>query len=476
MILRLALPFAISLLTGLLLARLLGFPRIRGSAGITLTLCFALGLGLGVSSLLAVLWVAAFRGFRDGIWIAELGMLLLLGTLNLWVRRGKTGDLPAIEGGERGLNRVLLAGVLVLLLVFLAVSALVYRVRPHGIWDAWAIWNLRARFLVRAGGEWAAAFSPFIQWSHPDYPLLLPSLVARAWSYLSRESTLAPLFVSVGFGLITTGLLGAALRALRSRAQGWIAAAVLLGTPFFLFQGPSQLADLPLGFFLLLSLTSMALHDRLEDAGPGLMILAGLAAGLAAWTKNEGLLFLLALLAARAAAFWLCRANPFVRRRWVPILIGFLPVLLVLLVFKVALAPPNDLMAGQGWTVTLKRILSLKRHGYVAWRMAKELMDVGRWGVFIVALPWYGLFVGAHSDRRSRLTILTAVLTLALVLIGYHLIYVTTPLSLSWHIETSLSRLYIGLWPSVLFTLFLWLREPERFPGREPVVAESSFS
>ena len=63
-------------------------------------------------------------------------------------------------------------------------------VYPHGEWDAWAQWNLRARFFARglADGAWRDAFAPVLAWSHPDYPPLVPSSIARLWIYAGRET------------------------------------------------------------------------------------------------------------------------------------------------------------------------------------------------------------------------------------------------------------------------------------------------
>ena len=69
-------------------------------------------------------------------------------------------------------------------------------VHPHGNWDAWTIWNMRARFLFRAGTQWEAAFSPLMSFFHTDYPLLIPCLVARCWYYIGHETVAAPALVS----------------------------------------------------------------------------------------------------------------------------------------------------------------------------------------------------------------------------------------------------------------------------------------
>jgi hypothetical protein len=53
---------------------------------------------------------------------------------------------------------------------------------------------------------------------------------------------------------------------------------------------------------------------------------------------------------------------------------------------------------------------------------------------------------------------ITVVLTLMLV--SYYLVYVTTPFDVSWHVSSSIDRLLVQLWPSLVLTVFLGLRSP----------------
>ena len=115
---------------------------------------------------------------------------------------------------------------------------------PLGFWDAWAIWNLRARFIVRAGSDWRDAFS-LSGWSHPDYPLLLPLSVARLWQYLGRESSVAPTAIAILFTFSTVALAWAALAILSKPSQATLAALLLLGTSALVMHGASQMADVP---------------------------------------------------------------------------------------------------------------------------------------------------------------------------------------------------------------------------------------
>ena len=70
--------------------------------------------------------------------------------------------------------------------------AVAFLKEPHGRWDAWLIWNMHARFLYRGGDHWREAFASGLDWSHWDYPLLLPLSIARGWTYTGGEEHSSP--------------------------------------------------------------------------------------------------------------------------------------------------------------------------------------------------------------------------------------------------------------------------------------------
>ena len=47
------------------------------------------------------------------------------------------------------------------------------------------------------------------------------------------------------------------------------------------------------------------------------------------------------------------------------------------------------------------------------------------------------------------------------MLVGYFFVYVLTPLDLAYHLATSLNRLFLQLWPGVIFLVFMIARTPE---------------
>ena len=118
---------------------------------------------------------------------------------------------------------------LFLLAIALAVTTFLVAVanNPHGDEGAWSIWNLRARFLFRAGAFWRDAFSTDLSWSHPDYPLLLPGIVALCWTLAGHESTDAPIAIAFLFALGTAGVLTGVIGVLRGKTQALVGGCLL---------------------------------------------------------------------------------------------------------------------------------------------------------------------------------------------------------------------------------------------------------
>jgi hypothetical protein len=345
---------------------------------------------------------------------------------------------------------------------------------PHGFGDAWFTWNLRARFLYRGGEHWAEAFSNLIGEAVGDYPLLLPLSIARGWHYLGRESQLVPAAIALLFTFATAGTLFAGLAVLRGWSQGALAGLLLLGTVFFPQLGFVQVADVPLSFFYLASLTLLAVHDTLAPGQRSVLVAAGLMTGFATWTKNEGLLFAAAvvlarLLASRGPGGWLDRT-----RQVLLLLGGALPVACVLLYFKARLAPPSYLLENQGWQAVLDRLGAYPRYRLVVLAFLLRILQLGGEGYefdlgsgVVLLLAVYGGLVGRAAPDARKAPVAPVVAVLALMLLGYAFVYLVTPLDLLGHLNSSLRRLLLHLWPSALFGFFLWAATPEEALARK---------
>jgi hypothetical protein len=55
-----------------------------------------------------------------------------------------------------------------------------------------------------------------------------------------------------------------------------------------------------------------------------------------------------------------------------------------------------------------------------------------------------------------------------IILGSYFAVYLITPHDLDWHLMTSLNRLLLQLWPTIIFITFMAARTPEMvFPAEE---------
>jgi hypothetical protein len=446
------------------------YPR---ASDLALRVALSFGFGLGIFSV--VFFLARVSGVTNLIALDLVMFALLLASFfSLRTRAKTTATIPPAKfDGPNWLHRTLAAAFAIALCAAIYSAVLRSLAHPHGDgWDAFAIWNLHARFLFRAGADWRDGFSSLIPWSHPDYPLLLPAAIAHFWTYPGNDAPAVPAVIGLVFTFATVALLFSSLSILRGSVPAMLGATTLLATPSFIALGSWQYADIPLSFFFLATIVLLRLYDDPRDNrlsaqhSPGFLALAGLAAGFAAWTKNEGILFLGAIVFPRCLLIRNSRVTSLEPRpaaantHIVPFLVTVVPIFLLISYFKHFIAPPGDLFSDP--TTMLHKLLDPTRCWIIIKSYAKEFFRFGHW-LFVPAplliLAFY--FVTRQStrggiDSRYR----ASVLALALTLAGYFAIYLLTPYDLYWHLRFSLTRLFLQLWPSAIFLFFLAVPPP----------------
>lgn len=443
------------------------------------------GAGVGVVSLAGFCFL--FVPGRFSFLLREFALAAFAGAL-VWTawRKGYLREAFArakvtTTGGRRRYLTVLCLAVTALSAAA-SFALAVYR-EPHGKWDAFLIWNMHARFLFRSGADWMDYFRSGLDWTHPDYPYMLPLSIARAWEYCGRETLAAPILIAALFTLLVAGLLWTALGALRDEEQGSLAAMLLAASPLFVLIGASQLADIPLSFFIVGAIVVLFLHDRREKPRASAIAMAGLLAGLAAWTKNDGILFCALLLTVRPVITCFSEGPRGAAGEFLRLAAGAAPALLVLLFFKTAVAPGSDLIAGQNTGIFLDRLSDAGRYGTV-------LMSYLRTGLTftqgipdvrapfavnplipgVILLAAYLALSGVERDPRDRRGFLTGWAVIALTLAGYFFVFIITPHDLKWHLLTALNRLFLQLWPTAIFLVFMASRGYRPASAEEPPV------
>ena len=346
----------------------------------------ALGFAIGTAagSLMFVAW-RALGGASTGTYVVLDALAFGLAAIAALVRQESRplAESSRVTGVLEFMARVLVASSALTVVMGLALGLWAY---PLGDWDAWAMWNTRARFLFLA--PTARDAFQFQTVLHAEYPLLLPASIARLFSYAGGTGTAAPGTLAVMFTLATAGPPWAALR-----RSGGIAAAtatlVLLGTSTWLDAARSQYADVPIGLFVLAFAALLDDASRWSDATRRVasVALAGFSAGAAVWTKNEGALYLCAI-----GAAWLLAG------RWkaprlsaaAAVLAGLATPLLATTLHKLAQPGQNEIVAGQG-AGALGRLVDLARIEVIATTFGRGIAALGNGAVF------------AALERRSSL-------------------------------------------------------------------------
>jgi len=439
----LALPIGASWLA----LRALGLRSSSDSAAVTGAVACCLGLALATVGTFATLTLGGrlsplYAAVDAGVWLAIGGLswrALHQDTASVAAPIHEPAVPPGpLDWGVRGVFTVV--G-----LMALAVPIAEYLASPHGQWDAWAIWNQRARFMFRAGPEWVA--SMVHAWSEPSHPMFVSLSVARLWAYAGSEPTVVPAVLSLVYGVALVALVVGALGAHTRRA--WVAGAVLMAPFTFSHLVAAQTADLPLGLFVTASLVVLrggALEGWHGPRALRTLALAGLLGGCAAWTKNEGFVFLVAS-AVLVAGIAARHGRLDVAVRWGA---AALPLAVLVVWFKLTFPVGTpEYFIEQGGQGPMQRFLDVDRLRVIgsltttAWWRWGGSMSVGA----LVAAAIASIAAVAVSEEQAGRGLLSVV---AVMVASYYLVWVLSPMETAWLIGGTFDRLLAQVWPTLV--------------------------
>lgn len=321
-------------------------------------------------------------------------------------------------------------------IIVLGTAVLLSLKNPYGGWDAKTFWNLKA--LSFYAGDWQSSTDNI------DHPLLIPAVIAVIWKLLGTPTPTVPISIAIAFGIGVVASVVYIVKHARTTKAGLLAGLLVLSAPTFVIQTSSQYADVPLAFFILLTLLFSVRNNY---------TVAGLFAGLAAWTKNEGLLFVFTIIIATVVA------NRSLKQA-ARITLGALPMLAAVVWFKLFMAPSNSVLTSENIT---DRLVDPSRYLTILLAFVTEALNVFNWGAALLALALLPI-LGIAVQPRLRLQVTTGVIAIGLMLAGYFMIYVITPFELKMHLATSLNRLFMQLMPIAVVLLFLGAKLPKDSP------------
>ena len=279
---------------------------------------------------------------------------------------------------------------------------------PYGAWDAWAIWNSKARLWLYHDPLLVLQISAL---PHKDYPPLLSLVVMHGYRVFGDVVTV-PIAVH---GAVYAGLL------CLMRARLW--ALVLVGAVALPY-ATTQYADLPLALAFLGAVVAYR-HDR--------PLWTGFALGCGLLIKNEG-----ALIAVAFVSVWIVSTR---RIHWKALAV-ILPFVVCLLLYRQVANETNDVIGASG---TLERLTDLTRYGVMLPLLIGGVLTFGG-GAFAV-------LGAALLIERRRVTVTVPLIAVALVLAGYVAVYAITPHDVAWHVGSSWDRLLLHLFPVIVYEL-----------------------
>ena len=408
------------------------------------------GIGFGISSLFGFLWI--WLGLPLTVYVILESAVAVALTGWIFYKNRTEFHIPKMTDKTNFIWGLILAVSVLLFAINLALYSLQF---PHGRPDAWINWNVAARFIYLGGADWQATF--LRQWDHPDYPLFMALTNAITWVFTGNTSTWGPIAFHFIISLFTAGSLFALVNYFRDFKQASVATVLFVSLPFIVDQSMRQYADLLLAYLILAAGGLTLLYVQTKESR--LAILAGVLIGLGGWAKNEGL--------AAIAGFtfvWILITLRTERSAFKSYMFGLAFPLLVIMLFKLFLAPSNDLLSVQG--NPFDKILDIQRYavilreaGIMLWRLGGTPIPLI--GLIILA----ALLIGRSADCIAGTW--TFGVMIAFQLAAYFGIFLLTPNDLTWHLNTSLDRLYLHVFPLALLWLFLWLRSPQEFSSKE---------
>jgi hypothetical protein len=104
----------------------------------------------------------------------------------------------------------------------------------------------------------------------------------------------------------------------------------------------------------------------------------------------------------------------------------------------------------------LNKLADLHRYAQIGKAFGAAVYNFGLWPLVSLnlLLILYG-FLAGFTWRKLAGDLSFSMALLSILMAGYFFVFVLTPHDLSWHLRTALNRLFLQLWPSLLFTYFM---------------------
>lgn len=328
-------------------------------------------------------------------------------------------------------------------------------------WMGLAIWGIKSRAAFLYGRMPLEYFGDFSrQWSHLNYPLLLPLTETWLYQFMGQvnEQAVKVLFPTSFVCLI--GLFYGGLRHLDLSSEFGLLFTALLGTiPLLMFESITGNADVLLALFVLGS--TLYLFRWLREGASSDLVLAAILSALGAWVKNEGMVHWAVNLFGLMIFGCLCRQSRPVEL--VKVLVAFVILSFVLLgpwqiLLRFLRVPDND-FAPVAFDTALANV---GRVPTIVTSLVAHFLALQYWGsfwlMFFIGLVWH--WRKMRRDPARGYLAFAVLFPLGLLACAF-LFSIWEPFT--FHIDTALPRLMLHTAPAAALFVALQFEELDRF-------------
>lgn len=424
---------------------------------LTERLFLSYGIGVGFISLEMLLFYLLGMKFSLTNILAPWAMLLIINLLIYFKGRKKiiidktTGMNP--EGS--GFLKIFLTLGITFEVFYAFFRAFI---KPMEAYDAIAIYAIKAKaFYLASSIPQDFFYNLALFLPHPDYPLNIP--LAETFVYLFLGS-LNDQLVKIIFPLFFVGILGilySGIRRFASNAYALLFTFILASIPQFSSYAANGYLDIVLAYYYFASALFLFLwFKNVRDYQ--FLLVSGIMAGLAAWTKNEGSMYCVINIVLIAIYLLENRANVTIRKSII-YLCGYIFVVLILLSGWLWIKTSAHLVNDE---IDLARLNPYNLSGQysriwpIIYEFQKQFLGPKKWN--IVWIIFIFLLLGGIKRAFSK-DIKYITLSIFFAFGGYILIYMITSQNIAWHLSSTASRFFIHFLPVVIYWFAAMLKE-----------------
>lgn len=400
-------------------------------------------IGIGTTSLLFWFFTVLTNGQNKFYPLFEIILASLL-----FIKTKKT-NIKALSLKE---IRIFTKRNFITFILFTLIFTYIYyysSILPNGTCDAFYMFNYKAKYLAyEKPAFWYGIFSEHLSDSHLDYPLFLPSIVARFAVYTNGYNDLSPAILTIIFSFSIFLQLYTYLYKLKDWYHAIVAICILSASEKFIFYSVWQCSDIPLALYILISIYELVIWTK-TNGDKKLPLTAIYCSSIVLWIKNEGAVFFLLFIIIIIIFGIKQRINI---KNFLKSWIVLCPSFFALILLHIFYTEPNDL---------LDKLFSRLNGFYELYRYYYLLMFIYYFiyrNIWLIAIPF--LFLKKYTSvHYSNLRVLLIIPSISYII--YCSTYFITPHNFYWHIQNSFDRIMLHYIPMLLF-YFLLLIPSER--------------